>query len=85
MTQSPMTAREALRAGAAEALAEVLRARHPDLAVDIIFGKIGSNGRARGDALDAEVRRLKAPGNDADSSLDIASAPAHPDDTESAA
>ena len=75
----------AVRDGAARALAEVLRARSPDLAVEVTFGQIDRHRRPGGDAPDTEALRLGARGDDADAPLEVAPPLAHPDDAESAA
>lgn len=86
MTGQKLTQREpgaAVRVGAARALAEILRARRPDLAMEVTFEEINRDRRSGGDATDAEVRRLEPRGDD--SHPVEPSALAHPDDAERAA
>jgi hypothetical protein len=76
---------DAARAGAAQALAEVLGARRPEFAVEVTFGELDRNRRARRNASGGEVGRLEASSDHPNALGEIAPPPAHPDDAESAA
>ena len=74
---------EAVRQGAAQSLAEILRARRPDLAVEVTFGEVEGDRRAGGHSANAEARRLEAGSDDSDAPETPAAA--NPDDADRAA